>query len=174
MIEVVDEQLGIMRGDLTQRPVPTTPHGTLGPMASYLTAIDSRSGPEEAFDYMAAFEHAAEWDPGVVEATRLTEGPVARGSEFHVVALFGRRHIPLTYRITEFAAGTRLVLTAESSTLRSVDEITVTPIGSGSIVTYHARLDLKGIWRIGDPMLSISFKKIGDRARDGLRRELNR
>lgn len=30
----------------------------------------------EAFRYLAEFENAAEWDPGIAEATRLTDGPV--------------------------------------------------------------------------------------------------
>jgi hypothetical protein len=142
-------------------------------MTSYLTAIDSTLTPRAAFDYMASFEHAAEWDPGVVEASRIDDGPLGLASEFHVLATFGSRTLPLTYKITVFEHGTRVVLTAETSTLRSVDEITVSASGEGSCVTYNADLRLRGLLWIGNPLLGLAFKKIGDRARTGLERELN-
>ena len=50
------------------------------------------------------------------------------------------------------------------------DTITVKPndSGSGSVVTYDAVLKLKGPLALADPLLSLSFKKIGDRAGVGL------
>ena len=142
-------------------------------MSTYLTAVDSTLGPEAAFNYMAAFENAAVWDPGVSEATRLTEGPVALGTEFLIVAMFSGRKVPLTYHVTEIDPGSRLVLTAQTSNIRSVDEITVSASGGGSCVTYHANLTLRGALWIANPLLGIAFKKIGDQARVGLVRELN-
>ena len=65
------------------------------------------------------------------------------------------------------------MLTAETSTLRSVDEITVSASGEGSCVTYNADLRLRGLLWLANPLLGLSFKKIGDRAREGLVRELN-
>jgi len=43
----------------------------------------------------------------------------------------------------------------------------------GSTVTYRANLSLLGVLRVANPFLASTLKKIGDRARDGLRRELN-
>jgi hypothetical protein len=143
-------------------------------MAIYTTSIESTKSSADAFAYMAAFENVAQWDPGVIEAQRLTEGPIKLGTEFQVLTQTGKRRIPLTYEVTEFEEGVRLVLTASTSSLRSVDEIRVVPNGAGSTVTYKANLSLLGLLRIANPMLSPTLKKIGDRARDGLRRELNR
>jgi len=143
-------------------------------MAIYTTSIESKLSSAEAFAYMAAFENVAQWDPGVVEAQRLTEGPIKLGTEFQVLAQTGKRRIPLTYEITEFDEGSRLVLSASTSSLRSVDEIRVVANGAGSTVIYKANLSLHGLLGIANPLLSLTFKKIGERARDGLRRELNR
>ena len=44
----------------------------------------------DVFDYVADFSNAAEWDPGIAEATKVTDGQVRMGSEFDVVALFFR------------------------------------------------------------------------------------
>jgi carbon monoxide dehydrogenase subunit G len=142
-------------------------------MALYTTSIDSSLSPSEAFAYMAAFENVAQWDPGVLEAQRLTDGPVHLGTEFRVLTQTGKRRIPLTYRVSEFEEGSRLVLAAATSTLRSVDEVRVVAKDEGSTVTYRANLSLRGVLRVANPFLGSTLKKIGDRARDGLRRELN-
>jgi hypothetical protein len=40
-------------------------------------------------------------------------------------------------------------------------------------VRYDADLRLKGPLRLADPLLRVAFSRIGDRARDGLRRALD-
>ena len=53
-------------------------------------------------------------------------------------------------------------------TLLSVDVVTVDADGNGSAVTYDAMLTLKGLMKIGSPILDVMFRRIGDRA-GGLR-----
>jgi hypothetical protein len=79
----------------------------------------------------------------------------------------------LRYRTTEWDPPRRLVLSAESRLLRSVDAIRVEPREGGSLVTYDARLTLKGIARFLDPALGILFRRIADRAVPGLQRALH-
>jgi hypothetical protein len=142
-------------------------------MAHYTARIESSLSVHDAFAYMAAFENVAEWDPGVVEATRLTDGPVHVGTEFRVLTQTGKRRIPLVYRVTDFEEDSRVVVSAATSTLRSIDEIQVTTRGDGSTVTYRANLSLQGLMRIGNLLLTRPLKGIGDRACDGLLRVLN-
>lgn len=142
-------------------------------MAHYRTTVSSSMTASEAFDYMAAFENVAVWDPGVRSAKRTTEGEPARGTRFAVEASFMGRSLPLDYEITAFEAGRTFVLIAETSTLRSVDTITVVADGQGSKVTYDADLVLKGLLKLFDPALRLGFRSVGDKARDGLRKALN-
>ncbi len=121
---------------------------------------------------MASFENVVQWDPGVAEAGRLSSGPLVVGSRFRVVvSSFGRR-LPLEYRITAFDPPRRVVLLAETSTLRSLDEIIVEPAPEGATVTYDANLELLGPLRLLNPPFALAFKHIGDKAASGLRREL--
>lgn len=143
-------------------------------MARYRTTVSSDRPPGDAFAYMAAFENVQTWDPGVVEAQRLTPGEVGVGSTFRVVVSSAGRRLPLEYRVRDLDPGRRIVLVAETATLRSVDEITVEQDGSGSQVTYDADLELTGALRWFNPLLGLFFNRIGDRARDGLRREIGR
>lgn len=142
-------------------------------MARYRTTVSSTMSAADAFAYMAAFENVATWDPGVRKASRVTDGPPRLGTRFNVEASFLGRPLPLEYEITAFEAGRTFVLVAETSTIRSVDTITVVADGDGSKVTYDAELKLKGLFRITDATLRIAFHFIGNKARDGLRKALN-
>ncbi len=40
-------------------------------MARYSTTVESNKAPEAAFEYLADFANAREWDPGVIEGENL-------------------------------------------------------------------------------------------------------
>jgi len=71
-------------------------------MARYKASLDTPRPPDEVFAYLSDFSTTAEWDPGVVEAERLGDPPIAEGSEFWLVADFLHRKTTLTYSIIEY------------------------------------------------------------------------
>ena len=138
-------------------------------MTHYAATVTSPGSPAEVFDYLADFSSTAEWDPGVSEAWRLTGEPLRVGARFHVVANFLGRGVTLEYRTVEIDPPRRVVLRAETATVVSEDTITVRGLpGSGTEVTYDARLRLRGALRIADPVLGLLFRRVGDRAKAGL------
>ena len=145
-------------------------------MAQYRTTIESTWSPQAAFDYLSDFGNTRHWDPSVARTRKLDGGPVGYGSAFLVVTRFRGREVELQYRVTEYQPDERVVMTAETPWLRSVDEITFEPAGAGSgtRVTYNAALTLKGPYRLADPLLQRAFNRLGDAAAAGLERELNR
>jgi hypothetical protein len=138
-------------------------------MAHYAATVTSPGSAAEVFEYLADFSSTAEWDPGVSEARRLNGDPLRAGARFHVVADFLGRPVPLEYRTVEIDPPRCVVLRAETRTVVSEDTITVRALrGSGSQVTYEARLRLRGALRFADPALGLLFRRIGDRAKAGL------
>jgi hypothetical protein len=122
---------------------------------------------------MARFSNAALWDPGVAEATEDDPGATGLGATYRLVVRNYGRSIPLNYRIEEYDRPHRVVLRAENALVRSTDVIEVVPEPQGgSILTYHATLELKGGAVLFTPLLGLSFRRIGDRAAAGLRRAL--
>ena len=118
---------------------------------------------------MARFSNAAEWDPGVTEATEVDPGPPTLGSAYRLMVRTFGRAVPIEYRIAEFDRPHRVVLSAENSMVRSTDVIEVSAgPGGGSTLMYDATLGLKGAAALFAPLLGLSFKRIGDRAIVGL------
>jgi dehydrogenase/reductase SDR family member 12 len=141
-------------------------------MARYETTILVPAAPDEAFQYLADFTNTATWDPSVVEATRLDEGPFRAGSSFHVVVAFYGRRVPLTFTIETFEPERRLVLVGEGRRVRSRDTMTFVPQDGGTSITYAAELQLRGALRILDRGLQLAFSGMGDRAAAGLKQAL--
>jgi uncharacterized protein YndB with AHSA1/START domain len=140
-------------------------------MARYVATIRTAKPIEEAFDYLADFSSVAEWDPSAVRAERLSAAP-GPGAEFRVVVRFAGREIPFTYRTIEFRRPARVVLVAEGPTVVSEDTMTFTEKDGVTEVTYDANLRPKGLMRLAGPLLGLLFRRLGDNAAAGLRREL--
>jgi len=141
-------------------------------MARYKATVDTPHHPDEAFAYLSDFSTTAEWDPGVLEAERLGDAPVAEGSEFQLVADFLRRKTTLTYSIVEYDPPNAVTFRGENSSVVSLDRITFERSDGGTRITYDADLALKGPFRIADPLLALAFKRVGDRALAGMRKTL--
>ena len=142
-------------------------------MPRYRVSIDSTRSAQDAFAYLAAFDNIRDWDPSVASARRLDEGDVRLGSTFEVVVQMRRRRLPLRYEVVRLEPGSLVAVEAPSRWFRSYDVIAVEPKGSGSVVTYDALLELKGLARLAGPFMGSAFRAIGDAAAEGLRGVLN-
>lgn len=135
-------------------------------MARYTTSVTTRWSPEDAFDYMADVRNFARWDPGV---TRVAVVEGAAPPAYDVEVKSGPRSMTLRYEVVASDRPQRVLLRAETGTLRSVDEIRIEPAAPGAVVVYDAELTLLGLLRFADPLLRLAFGRIGDRAAAGLR-----
>ncbi len=128
----------------------------------------------DAFQYIAEFENTAEWDPGIAESRKLTDGPVRVGSQFDVVALFRGKRQRFRYTVTELDDGRRIVLEGVGAKATSVDAITVDSTSdSGSRISYTADIQLKGLRRLAEPLLKPMLAKTGEDALAGLKQKLD-
>lgn len=142
-------------------------------MARYQTSVRTSWAPQRAFEYMSDLENFDQWDPGTQSAVRVVGSAPGLGTAYDLVVRTAGREMTLRYETTEFDAPRRLTAQADTGTLRSLDIISVeaTPDG-GSIVTYDANISLKGLAKLGTPLLAFAFQRIGDQAAAGLRQAL--
>ena len=144
-------------------------------MARYTGTIASRWPAERAFAYMADFSNVPQWDESFHAAERLSPDPLQPGARFRLHGGSLGRTIELDYETVELEAPRKVTLRTETSALISLDRIRVDEVaGGGSAVTYEADLRLKGPFRLFELPLRLWFRRIGDRAKAGLERELNR
>ncbi|WP_026911071.1 SRPBCC family protein [Patulibacter minatonensis] len=142
-------------------------------MANYTGTVESPKPPAEVFPYMADFSNTKHWDPNITETSVTSTGePVRVGATFHVVQGSGLSKVELDYETIELTDGRKVVLRAETSSLVSIDTITVEADGTGSIVTYDVDITLKGARKLAEPVMALMLKRIGNEARDGLRERL--
>ena len=140
-------------------------------MPSYHVTVPSSKPASTTFAYLAAFDNIRDWDPSVVSARRLDEGELRVGSAFDVVVRMRRGELPLRYEVVRLDPAA-IALEATARWFRSYDVITVAAAGEGSVATYDALLELKGLAKAATPLVSRAFEKLGDAAAEGLRREL--
>lgn len=128
---------------------------------------------EAAFDYVANFEHLAEWDPGATASTKLDDGPAGVGTRYDVRLQYGANKQQMTYTITEWARPNVVVLEGEGKQTRAVDRIVFRRAGDRTIVEYEADITLKGIMRLATPFLGGTFDKLGKGAVAGMKERLD-
>jgi carbon monoxide dehydrogenase subunit G len=141
-------------------------------LASYTTTIDCDLGIDEVWSRISDVTRFVEWDPGVLKAVQVSgSGPGPDAS--YVLTVKGvRGPLDLRYDVNQFSPPKRLFLVADTGALRSEDEISITPLGSGSRLEYRADLQLSGWYALASPLLALAFQIIGRRAAAGLRRFL--
>lgn len=141
-------------------------------MVRYRASWETSQPRETAFAYLSDFANAREWDPSVITAERLSDGPLGEGAEFRFETEFFGRMTPLIYRVVRYDPPAAVTFRAETSVVVSEDAITLENTPTGTRITYDAALSLKGTRRVSDAVLRVALTAIRDRARDRLRRRL--
>ncbi len=142
-------------------------------MARYIGTVITSKPADEVYDYMADFTSVEKWDETVTEAVRIGDTPPGKGARFRVTVKLAGRENTFEYETVEAERPMRLLLRAESGSMVSLDEVTVREVAEGTELVYDAKLELKGVSKIADPILGLMFKRLGDNAARGLARELD-
>lgn len=138
--------------------------------------VETRLGPEEAFAFVADFANARLWDPGVASSARVDAGStdqLAVGARFQLGVKMGGRVAPMQYRIVELERPSHVVLEGTGSGVDATDDITFTASPGGTTITYVADIRLRGLARLLTPLAGGAFRRVGERARDGMQRTLD-
>lgn len=141
-------------------------------MAEFTEQVASPWPAEQTFDFMADVRNFQQWDPGVKHAVQVEGTVPALGAAYDVTVGGIGGDMVLRYRIVEFDRPRRVAIEELTPSLRSYDAIDVVAQGDRSVVDYHARISMRGLLRITEPVMGIVLGRIGRRAEDGLRRRL--
>jgi hypothetical protein len=143
-------------------------------MARYVARVHSPLPVPEAFAQVADMRRFEAWDPGIAAVTQVVGRGAGPGAAYDVTVTL-LPGLTLRYVTEEFDAPSdpsrprEVLLVARSLLFSSVDRITVTPEGDGSLIVYDADVRLPGPLRLGDLGLRVVFSWIAGRAEAGLR-----
>lgn len=137
-------------------------------MARITAHVSTPRPPEAAFDLVADFTRAADWDPQIAAARRLDDGPLAVGSRFEVRLGAGPVRVPLVYEIATYDRPGHVVLITRSLAHHGVDDVRFAATDDGTQVAWNAEFRLRGPGRLVDPLLAVGFRRTGRAAVAGL------
>lgn len=168
----------VPRPDASRHPLRSGA-GTDAPSATETTltviheTIEIERTPEQAFEAVADFSNAEEWDPGVISAERVREGagaPSGVGARYRLIVSFRGRRSEMTYVTTEYVPPRRVVLEGDGPRITAKDtiEFEATPDG-GTRIDYEADLRLRGLAKVAAPLLKGAFDELGREALAGMR-----
>lgn len=127
---------------------------------------------DEVFEYVAAFENIARWDPGTVQSEKLSAGPPRVGSTYQLVVKFGKATVPMRYQTTALDRPLSVTLAGEGERVTSVDSIKFAEADGGTRITYRADIRLKGPARFLEVFARRAINRTADEAMAGLMRAL--
>jgi dehydrogenase/reductase SDR family member 12 len=144
-------------------------------MARITESLEVPAAPEAAFDHVADFTTTVGWDPSIVAAEPLDDGPIGLGSRFRVKLRLGPTTVPLDYEITTYERPVRVVLRTRGLLHNGEDDVRFSPAGDGgSAVDWRARFAVRGpIGWLTDPALGVGFRRTAAAAVAGLERSLH-
>ena len=127
----------------------------------------------DCFLYLADLRTLMEWDQSVRRVSKLSRGPIGKGTNFKVVVNFARFPLAMTYTVTQHVPGKRIVITGRSFLLTVTDTIDFSETDSGTVIDYradfHFHLGLESLIR-RKPQATETLGKV---AIEGLKRALS-
>lgn len=128
------------------------------------------------FPLIAEFDNLTEWDPGTVEVSSRTPGPLSVGTAYEVTSEFRGRQTELVYTVTAYDPPRHIELRGVSDTVHALDEISFEPHRDGTRVTYVARFRFQSwLLRLVAPLvLGRAFAALGRDAAQGMRDAVRR
>jgi len=143
-------------------------------MAHHRVAIRTPMTPGTTFAYMADLTNVARWDPGVTRAEQVVGARPGVDAAYDVTVDAGRRTTTFRYDVVEWQPPHRVVLTASNAVMHLRDEIGLDRIEVETLITYDARITLRGPLKVFDGVLERKFRPMGERAAAGLRARVQR
>ncbi|GAA1910410.1 SRPBCC family protein [Nocardioides hwasunensis] len=142
-------------------------------MPSITRTFTTTASPGTAHAYLADFRNAQEWDPGTTTCER-TGGDGGVGTTYRNVSSFLGREVELTYTATELTAPSLVHLRGTNDSFDGFDRFEIDAAGTGSQITYTARMTFSGLSRLAVPLVAAYLPTLATKTVDQLRSCLDR
>ena len=127
---------------------------------------------EDVFAYVADQTNAVQWQSGIVEVRRLTEGPSGLGTRHTIVRTFLGRRLAVENEYVAFEPDRRIVFRTTSGRMPLEASYVVEPVAAGTRVTSTIEMEASGVVSLAEPLIAISLRREMDAAFRELKRLL--
>ena len=114
---------------------------------------------EEVFAYVSDLPSGPEWQPGLVEVRRITEGPDGVGTQYNGVRKFMGRRIESVIEYTTYEPNKKLVFKSISGNSPLVQSFLFEPTAAGTKLTARLELQTSGLMGLAEPFITSSLKR---------------
>lgn len=129
---------------------------------------------DQVFEYLTAFENLPQWQTGVIESKTLSDGPVRVGYQFEETAKVGPWKLKNVCTVTDVKTNERFAFEAKSSgPLDYEGSFSLQPVAGGTRLTLNGSAQLKGLWRLLQPILAGDLRKESRQELETLKRLLD-
>ena len=113
----------------------------------------------EVFAYVSDLPSGPEWQPGLVEVRRITEGPEGVGTQYNGVRKFMGRKLESVIEYTTYEPNKKLVFKSISGNTPIVQSFLFEPTVEGTKLTARLELQTSGLMGLAEPLIASSLKR---------------
>ena len=115
---------------------------------------------EAVFEFMADPKNDMQWQSGVLESRRTSEGPMGVGTIEEQEAQFLGRRIKSTFEVTEYELNRKIKYKATSGPIPVEAEYILDSLAEGGTkVRFVAEGDVGGFFKLAEPLVGRTFKR---------------
>jgi len=113
---------------------------------------------EEVFAYVGDLRHSAEWQAGLSEVRKVTEGPLRIGTRFAVVRKLLGRRLELISEFVRYEPNTRFTFRFSGS-MPGEGSYFFESTPDGTRVTWRVEMRPRGFSRLAEPLVATSLRR---------------
>jgi uncharacterized membrane protein len=113
----------------------------------------------EVFAYVGDQTNAPHWQSGLVEVTRLTDGPIGIGTRHSFVRTFMGRRMEARNEYTAYEPGQRITFRTTSGPVPLEAAYLFESVAGGTRLTSRIDMDAKGFVKLAEPLIGRSLQR---------------
>ncbi|HEX2141391.1 MAG TPA: SRPBCC family protein [Candidatus Limnocylindria bacterium] len=114
---------------------------------------------EEVFAYVSDLTHSAEWQGGLLEVRKLTEGPIGVGTRYAFVRQFLGRQMESTNEFVAYEPDVTVRFKIPSGPMPGQGTYLFEATPDGTKVTARVELEPIGLTRLAGPLIAASLRR---------------
>ncbi len=124
-------------------------------MARVEGEIIIRRAVEEVFDYVADERNEPRYNPRMVRAEEISEGPTGLGTRFHTELKTTGRTMPMTVEFTGYERPRLLASTTRSSMMETEGALTFEAVAGGTCMRWSWNVRPRGALKVMTPLVGL-------------------